>query len=424
MGFGEAVQELVGVRHDAALVAGGAEVEVACFGAEAGVVAEPQAHERDHAPRVGLAAATARTHVGGAGSGSRSSRLWREVRESHSAPRSGERGGPSERTAGRARTSNLTRARDSREWHYMDEDPQGGLCWCASHSGDASTCVQTEADRARMPALKVANVSRRFGSVRALRDVSFAIEPGDVFGYLGPNGAGKTTTLRAVLGLIRPDAGSIEVLGLPATDPRGRRDVGFLPGELRLWNELSGRAVLDHFARYRPDRPPRLRAHVLAALDLDAATLARRVKFLSHGTRQKLGLAVAMQHDPKLLLLDEPSLGLDPLVQRAFRTLVMEFAERGSAVLLSSHILSEVDAVCSRVAIVRAGEIVAVERVDKLRSRVVRRLTASFRHGVPDGLGSTPGVEQVEVSGNTAEMMIRGDVNPLLRLLAAADAGA
>jgi ABC-2 type transport system ATP-binding protein len=271
-----------------------------------------------------------------------------------------------------------------------------------------------------MPFLSLAHVSKRFGAVHALRDVSFAIEPGDVFGYLGPNGAGKTTTLRAVLGLIRPDTGAVHVLERPAMDPRARHDVGFLPGELRLWNELSGRAVLDHFARFRPDRPPKLRGRVLEALGLDQASLARRVKYLSHGTRQKLGLAVAMQHDPKLLLLDEPSLGLDPLVQRAFRTLLLEFASRGSAVLLSSHILSEVDAVCSRVAIVRAGEIVAVEPVDALRRHVLRRMSVRFHHDAPAELSSTPGVERVERNGDAAVLWLRGDLNPLLRVLASA----
>jgi ABC-2 type transport system ATP-binding protein len=272
-----------------------------------------------------------------------------------------------------------------------------------------------------MPTLSLAHVSKRFGAVHALRNVSFALEPGDVFGYLGPNGAGKTTTLRAVLGLVRPDAGTIEVQGLPAHDRRARRDIGFLPGELRLWNELSGRAVLDYFARFRPDRPPRLRARVLAALDLDDGTLARRVKFLSHGTRQKLGLVIAMQHDPKLLLLDEPSLGLDPLVQRAFRTLVQEFAARGSAVLLSSHILTEVEAVCSRIAIVRAGEIVTQESVDALHSRVVRRMSVRFRQHPPAELSRITGVERVEVDGSVAVVWIRGDVNPVLRVLADAD---
>lgn len=269
------------------------------------------------------------------------------------------------------------------------------------------------------PSLSLAGVTKRFGTICALDDVSFEIEPGEVFGYLGPNGSGKTTTLRAVLSLVRPDAGTVRVLGHAPGDPAGRRGVGFLPGELRLWNELTGRAVLDHFARYRPDRPPVLRGAVLDALALDERTLRRRIKLLSHGTRQKLGLAVAMQHDPELLLLDEPSLGLDPLVQQALLSLLRAVAARGRAVFFSSHILSEVEDVCGRIAILRAGRIIAVESVAALRQRVPRRLTVRFRHDVPATLDAIPGVERVTAAGATAELMIRGDVNPVVRALAA-----
>ena len=272
-----------------------------------------------------------------------------------------------------------------------------------------------------MASLSLTNVSKRFGAVQAMRGVSFDIEPGEVFGYLGPNGAGKSTTLRTVLGLVRPDAGEVRVLGQAASDPRARRSVGFLPGEVHFWNELTGRALLDHFARYRRDHPPIMRERVLDALGLDRATLERRVKWLSHGTRQKLGLAIAMQHAPPLLLLDEPSIGLDPLVQRAFRGLVREFAARGCAVLFSSHVLSEVESICSRVAIIRRGELVAVESVSALRRRVVRRLAVSFLAEPPADLHNVAGVERAELNGRSAVLWIRGDVNPVLRALAVAD---
>src|SRR5437762_2393308 len=139
--------------------------------------------------------------------------------------------------------------------------------------------------------------------------------------------------------------------------------------------DMTGAAALDFFARFRPERPPALRPMLVDALAVDTATLAKRVKFLSHGTRQKLGLIAAMQHDPALLLLDEPTNGLDPLVQHALREILRGFAERGRSVLLSSHVLSEVETVCRRVAILRQGEIVALETIDNLRDRVVRKLT-------------------------------------------------
>jgi len=269
-----------------------------------------------------------------------------------------------------------------------------------------------------MPALEVAGLHKRYGRVHALRGVSFAVEPGEVFGYLGPNGAGKTTTLRILLGLARADRGAARLLGEPPGRPASRERIGFLPGELRLHGGMTGRALLDHFARFRPARPPLLRERLLAALDLKESDLARRVKWLSHGTRQKVGLVIAMQHDPDVVLLDEPTSGLDPLVQQGFRDLVRELAARGRAILFSSHVLSEVEAVCGRVAVLRAGALLAVEEIEALRARLVRRLEARFRGAAPGDLAALPGVTRAEVAGSAATLWLQGDVNPLLRRLA------
>ncbi len=271
-----------------------------------------------------------------------------------------------------------------------------------------------------MPAIEVAGLRKRFGPVHALRGVSFALEPGEVFGYLGPNGAGKTTTLRIAVGLVRADAGEVRLLGEPARRASARERIGYLPGELRLWDDWSARALLDHFARCRPSRPPVLRGPLLEAFGFAAADLGRRVKSLSHGTRRKLGLVLAMQHDPDLLLLDEPTAGLDPLVQRAFREVVLERAAAGRAVLLSSHVLSEVEAVCGRVAILRAGELLALESIESLRARMLRRARVRFRGPAPAGLTRLAGVERAEVGGNEATLWVRGDPNPLLAEVARA----
>jgi ABC-2 type transport system ATP-binding protein len=265
--------------------------------------------------------------------------------------------------------------------------------------------------------LELLNLKKDFGNVAALRGVSLSVEPGEVFGYLGPNGAGKTTTLRAVLGLVRPSAGEVRIFGKGATDAASRNDIGFLPGDLRLYGDMTGSATLDFFARFRRLAPPVLREKLIDALTLDHASLHRRIKFLSHGTRQKIGLIAAMQHDPALLLLDEPSNGLDPLVQHAFREIVRGFAERGRSVLLSSHILSEVETVCRRVAILRQGEIVALETIDNLRDKVVRKLTVRFRGEVPN-LSDVSGISKAELNGRDAVLWVRGDLNPLLRRLA------
>jgi ABC-2 type transport system ATP-binding protein len=272
-----------------------------------------------------------------------------------------------------------------------------------------------------MALLNVDGLVKSYGRVRALRGVSFSIEPGEVFGYLGPNGAGKTTTLRIVLGLVRAGSGRVRLLDGDPSNARVRTDIGYLPGELRLYGGLTAAALLDYFAGFRPRQPPVLRPRLLEALEVEPAVLNRRVKFLSHGTRQKLGLVIALQHDPRLLLLDEPTTGLDPLVQRAFREVVTDFSRRGRAVFFSSHVLSEVEAVCGRVAILRAGELVAVETIESLRSRVVRRLQVRFRAGVPEDLARTPGVTGSRLSGREATLWVRGDVNPVLRRIARED---
>ena len=272
-----------------------------------------------------------------------------------------------------------------------------------------------------MTSLQVAGLCKRFGRVRALQDVSFSVGPGEIFGYLGPNGAGKTTTLRILLGLVRPDGGEARLLGQPAGRAAGRVAAGYLPGELHLAGVMSGWDLLETFARFRPGRPAALRPRLLEAFGLEEPVLARKVKFLSHGTRQKLGLVIAMQHDPELLLLDEPTTGLDPLVQRTFREIVRDFAARGRAVLFSSHVLSEVEAVAGRVGILRAGELAAVETVVRLRAAMVRRLTVRFRGAPPAGLAAAPGVVRAEIAGPEASLWVRGDVNALLRRLAGAE---
>ena len=273
---------------------------------------------------------------------------------------------------------------------------------------------------ALMGVLEVRDLRKQFGDLAALGGVSFSVRAGEVFGYLGPNGAGKTTTLRIILGLVRQSAGTASILGKSASDPASRAAIGFLPGDLRLYGDMTAEATLDYFAAFRPHRAPSLRPMLVDALAVEAATLARRVKFLSHGTRQKIGLIVAMQHDPELLLLDEPTNGLDPLVQHAFRGIVKGFAERGRAVLFSSHVLSEVEAVCSRVAILRRGEIVALETIERLREKVVRKLTVRFRGAAPEGLNTIAGVTRTEARGRHQVLWVQGDINPLLRALAEA----
>jgi len=267
--------------------------------------------------------------------------------------------------------------------------------------------------------LEVSGLSKRYGRVQALRNVSFGVAAGEIFGYLGPNGAGKTTTLRIAMDLVRADQGSVRLLGTGSGEAQAREATGYLPGELRLYPDMTGGRLLDYGARFRPHRPPVLRPQLLDTLGLREPDLARRVKTLSRGTQQKLGLVLALQHDPDLLLLDEPTNGLDPLVQHAFRGLLRELASRGKTVLLSSHALAEVEAVCGRVAILKAGEVLAVETIQTLRERVVRQMQVRFATEAPATLAGLPGVTRAQIHGREATLWIQGDLNPLLRELAA-----
>ncbi|MEP6915861.1 MAG: ABC transporter ATP-binding protein [Acidobacteriota bacterium] len=223
------------------------------------------------------------------------------------------------------------------------------------------------------PVLKATTLTKRYGKARGIEDVSFEIRTGEVFGFLGPNGAGKTTTMRILMDAIRPTSGRAEVFGLGARD--GKRDihrrVGYLPSNLGLAERILVRDRLRYHANLRGgvdwSRVEMLAQH----LELD---VTRQMKHLSRGNQQKVGIVQAFMSDPELLLLDEPTTGLDPLMQQAFNRLVEDAKRRGRTTFLSSHILPEVEALCDRVAIIRTGRVIAVEQVATLKSRAKRRI--------------------------------------------------
>jgi ABC-2 type transport system ATP-binding protein len=254
--------------------------------------------------------------------------------------------------------------------------------------------------------------------IRALAEVTLEVRPGEIFGFLGPNGAGKSTCIRLLLGFLHPSAGAARVLGLDTeTDGvaiRGR--VGYLPGGIALYDAMTGAALLDYLgAFYR--RAPVLRARLTDGLELAAADLARPVREYSRGMRQKLGIVQALQHDPELAILDEPSEGLDPLMQRAFYEILDELRAAGRTVFLSSHILSEVERVCDRVAIVRRGRLVALEEIGALLAR--RRRTVEMRvDGPPPSLAGVPGVTDVVVVDGHVRCQLEGDIRPFLAAIA------
>jgi ABC-2 type transport system ATP-binding protein len=236
------------------------------------------------------------------------------------------------------------------------------------------------------PAIELTALSKRYGPIVGIDQLDLCVEAGEVFGFLGPNGAGKTTTIRCLAGLLTPSSGSVRVLGCdPIGDHRQLAPrIGYLPGELRLYGELTGAQHLKFLADLQSAPTPR-RAELCERLMLTATDLGKPVQSYSHGTKQKLGLVQAFQHDPQLVILDEPTEGLDPLVQEAFFQLLADTAKSRRTVFLSSHILPEVQRACPRVAIVRAGRLVAMQTVASLRAARVRRvrltLPAGYDHG-------------------------------------------
>lgn len=269
------------------------------------------------------------------------------------------------------------------------------------------------------------SLHKRFGKIHAVRGIDLAIERGSIFGLIGPNGAGKTTVLRMLVDIIRPTSGTITVLDQTpsASRPALRRRIGYLPGELKLTERCSGATLLRHLAEISGPVEPGTVEALAERLDLD---LTRPVRTLSKGNRQKLGLIQAFMHRPELLVLDEPTSGLDPLIQREFLALVREAREAGQTVLLSSHILSEIQHTADAAAVLAHGTIVSEGDISSLRLTRVSRLhglladttTAAVRAGV-EGLDllsdleveSTVG-DQIRISG-----VLRGSPDPLIKAL-------
>jgi ABC-2 type transport system ATP-binding protein len=231
-------------------------------------------------------------------------------------------------------------------------------------------------------AIRTQGLGKKYGALTALADLSLEVGEGEAFGFLGPNGAGKTTTIRLLLGLIRPSAGDATVLGRRvrrAVSWRGQ--VGYLPGDLSFWPGLTGLETLD-FLGSLSGRAATARVGLLKRLSLSDADLARPVRTYSDGMKQKLGIVQALQCTPRLALLDEPTKGLDPLVQQAFYEIVTDMRRHGGTVFLSSHVIGEVERVCDRVAMLRAGHLVMVGSVVTLRRAARRRVAAEFADDV------------------------------------------
>ncbi len=268
-------------------------------------------------------------------------------------------------------------------------------------------------------AIRTEGLTKRYGDVVALDHLDLEVGQGEVVGYLGPNGAGKTTTVRLLLGLSRPTEGRAEVFGLDCERQpvETHRRLAFVPGEANRWPSLTGGETLALLGRVHGEVDEAYGAELLDRFDLDPT---KKVRAYSKGNRQKIVLVAALMVRPDLLLLDEPTNGLDPLMEQAFRHCIGEARDRGQTVFLSSHILSEVEALCDRVGILREGSLIEIGTLAEMRHLSPQSVEATFDGAVPH-ISGVPGVGSVETNGRVVRCQVRGPIQPLLRVLA--DAG-
>jgi len=268
-------------------------------------------------------------------------------------------------------------------------------------------------------AIRAEALTKRYGGVAALDHLDLEVSAGEVVGFLGPNGAGKTTTIRLLLGLIRPTAGRSEIFGLDCEcqSVEAHRQLAFVAGEANLWPSLTGAETLHLLGRVQGQVDEVYRDELIERFELDPS---KKVRAYSKGNRQKVILIAALMVRPDLLVMDEPTSGLDPLMEQAFRHSIGEARDRGQTVFLSSHIMSEVEAVCDRVGILREGKLIEIGTLAQLRHLSALTVEATFHGAVPD-LSAVHGVSAVAIEGQGVRCQVRGSVEPLLRVLAAAD---
>jgi len=268
-------------------------------------------------------------------------------------------------------------------------------------------------------AIHTAGLTKHYGDVEALVDLDLDVQRGEIFGFLGPNGAGKTTTIRTLMDEIRPTSGSATIVGLDthADSVEIRNHIGYIPGDLAMYPNLTGRDTITYFANLRGGVDWDYVNLLAERLEAD---LSRKVGDLSTGNRQKVGIIQAFMNRPEVLIMDEPSAGLDPLVQRTFQEMMKDVTSNGSTVFLSSHTLSEVQRVADRFGIIRSGHLVAVEGVQELRSKAIRRVDLYFDGPVDSAVfEAVDGARDVDVRNHHVSLSFDGSMEELLRAASA-----
>ena len=271
------------------------------------------------------------------------------------------------------------------------------------------------------PAIRVEHLAKQYGHVSALKNVSLDVLPGEIFGFLGLNGAGKTTTIRILLDLVRPTAGHAFVFGMNCRTqgPEVRVRIGYLPGELGFYGDMTGAATLGVLVRLSGRAiDTRIQRELLNRLELSSRDLGRKVREYSTGMKRKLGIVQAFQADPPLLILDEPTEGLDPIMREAVYQLLENTRRRGRTVFMSSHVLPEVERVCDRIGLLRQGELVLASSVEEVRRLAARRVRVLFNEDVPGPGAAVPdGCEVLELAPRAWDVRVHGALGPLLAMV-------
>jgi ABC-2 type transport system ATP-binding protein len=262
--------------------------------------------------------------------------------------------------------------------------------------------------------IHVSNLKKHFGELLAVDGISFDVKKGEIFGFLGPNGAGKSTTIRCLMGFNEPTSGNITVFGydMSIDSFKAKQKIGYLPGNVKLYDNWTGWDHIRFFEKVRGKS-----SSVDSLIERFNFDPSARFRHLSSGNKQKLGLILALMHDPKLLVMDEPTVGLDPLLQYEIQKVLLEMRDRGTTILISSHNLPEVERLCSRVAIIKDGKLVAVENIENLSEKKIHKIEVHFGDKYSLSEFQVDGVESVEQVANGLMITVSGDINPVFRAI-------
>jgi ABC-2 type transport system ATP-binding protein len=268
-----------------------------------------------------------------------------------------------------------------------------------------------------MNVIEIKNLTKTYGKSRGISDISFNVEEGEIFGFIGPNGAGKSTTIRTLLSLIYPTSGSATIFGKDCIQfaPEIKKEIGYLPSEVFYYDNMKVKDLLKYSASfYKKDCSKRI-TELAAIMDLD---LNKKIDDLSLGNKKKVGIVQGLLHEPKLIILDEPTSGLDPLMQQKFFELLEAENRKGATILFSSHILSEVQRLCNRVAIIKEGQIVTVEKISTLKENTYKKFKIETKSALDKNYFNISGVNNVEVKNNVTSFLFKGNINTIMKKIA------